>query len=189
MGMLDIEERVANMDELMRLLIERENLVYGLLFRDVIRVVTDKNLPTLIKESLSKAFSPSLSKYKEREVISLDCRTLKKGDAYGWMVSLSKKVKENPNLIVIIENITEIPYGPHCEDPQDIENLLGHSWRNDSIYFGDYHIDKTKLTVILTASPDNSEELGLKYRTDSYAWFPNFDKEWDELQQEIDKVR
>ena len=68
MGMLDIEERMANMDELMRLLIERENLVYGLLFRDVIRVVTDKNLPTLIKESLSKAFSPSLSKYKEREV-------------------------------------------------------------------------------------------------------------------------
>lgn len=53
MGILDIEERVANMDELMRLLIERENLVYGLLFRDVIRVVTDKNLPTLIKESLS----------------------------------------------------------------------------------------------------------------------------------------
>ena len=115
---------------------------------------------------------------------------MKKGDAYGWMASLAKAVEKTPNMIVIIENLAEIPSGPLCDDPQYVENLLGHSWKNDKIFFGEYCIDryKSNLSVILTATPEQKEFLGQRFRTDGYSWCEDFDVELDKIDNELDSL-
>ena len=126
----DIEDTLGNGDKMLQLREEKEDLIFEILIPGVERVVTTQNLPSLLKKELEKAIFPRLARYKNREIVSLDCRTLRKGDAYGWMASLSKKVEEVPDLIVVIENISEIPSDALCDDPQYLENLLGHSWKN-----------------------------------------------------------
>lgn len=156
MGILGtIDETLNKTDRVIELLKEKESLLFDLLNCPTAGIViTDHNLTQLLKESFDNAVFPLLSRYKGREIVSLDCRGLKKGDAYGWMVSLAKKVKEAPDLIAIIENIAEIPSGPQCDEPQYVENLLGHSWKNDVIFFGDNRIDATQMTILLTATPE-----------------------------------
>lgn len=113
---------------------------------------------------------------------------LTRGDALGFMTALAKKVEEVPDLILVIENIVEVYSDPLCDDPQNVENLLGHSWKNDVVCFADKRIDRSKMTVILTCTPDYKEELGTKYRTDGFAWIENFDDEWDEIENQIRKL-
>lgn len=113
-----------------------------------------------------------------------------KGDAYGWMARVAKAVEETPNMIVIIENLAEIPSGPLCDDLQYVENLLGHSWKNDKIFFGEYCIDRSKsnLSVILTATPEQKEFLGQRFRADGYSWCEDFDVELDKIDNELDSL-
>jgi hypothetical protein len=111
-----------------------------------------------------------------------------KSDAYGWMTLLAKAVKETPNLIVIIENIADIPSDPLCDDPQYVLNLLGHSWKNEKIFFGDYSIDRTQLTVILTATPEQKEFVGQQFRTDGYSWCEDFDVELDKIEEQLSEL-
>lgn len=81
----------------------------------------------------------------------------------------------------MIEHIAEILYGPQCDDPQYVENLLGHSWENGVVFFGDDMIDTTEMTVLLTVIPEYQDEVGVKCRVDSYAWISDFDKTLDEI--------
>lgn len=187
MGILGpIDETLHKTDKVIELRKEKESLLFDLLNCPAAGVViTDHNLTELLKESLDNAKFSLLSRYKGREIDSLDCRGLKKGDAYGWMVSLAKKVKETPDLIAIIENIAEIPSGPQCDEPQYVENLLGHSWKNDVIFFGDNRIDATQMTILLTATPEYEDYVGHKYRADSYTWIMEFDKDMDDIDNQI----
>ena len=192
MSTLDtIEIQLQRDDRVMELLQEREELIFELLGTvSANRVVTKRNLPQLICEAISNPISALLSRYKGCEVVSLDCRGLKKGDAYGWMASLAKAVEKTPNMIVIIENLAEIPSGPLCDDPQYVENLLGHSWKNDKIFFGEYCIDRSKsnLSVILTATPEQKEFLGQRFRADGYSWCEDFDVELEKIDNELDSL-
>ena len=115
---------------------------------------------------------------------------LTKADAQGWMARVAKTVEETSNMIVIIENLAEISSGPLCDDPQYVENLLGHSWKNDKIFFGEYCIDRSKsnLSVILTATPEQKEFLGQRFRTDGYSWCEDFDQELEKIDNELDSL-
>jgi hypothetical protein len=104
------------------------------------------------------------------------------------MVELSKKIAEVPDLILVVENISEIYSDPLCEDPLYVENLLGHSWKNEVVYFDDKRIDRSKMTVILTGTPDQKEVLGSKYRTDGFAWIESLDEELKDLNDRIKKI-
>ena len=196
MSILDpIDEQMARGDrwaEQMPVLTEMRELIISKLLVPVSanRVVTKRNLPQLIYEAITNPISALLSRYKGREVVSLDCRGLKKGDAQGWMARVAKAVEETPNMIVIIENLAEIPSGPLCDDPQYVENLLGHSWKNDMIFFGEYCIDryKSNLSVILTATPEQKEFLGQRFRADGYSWCEDFDVELDKIDNELDSL-
>ena len=196
MSLLDpIDEQMARGDrwaEQMPVLTEKRELIISKLLVPVSanRVVTKRNLPQLICEAITNPISALLSRYKGREVVSLDCRGLKKGDAQGWMARVAKAVEETPNMIVIIENLAEIPSGPLCDDPQYVENLLGHSWKNDKIFFGEYCIDRSKsnLSVILTATPEQKEFLGQRFRADGYSWNEDFDQELEKIDNELDSL-
>lgn len=94
-----VDETLNKADRAIELLEEKETWIFDLLnCASANIVITNHNLPHLVKEALDNAKFPLLSSYRGREIVSLDCRDLKKGDAYGWMVTLSKKVKETPDL-------------------------------------------------------------------------------------------
>jgi hypothetical protein len=152
------------------------------------RVVTTRNLSQIIIEAVNDPFCKQLSHLKGYEIVSLDCRGLTKADAQGWMAGLAKAVEETPNMIVIIENIADIPSDPLCDDPQYVLNLLGHSWKNEKIFFGDYSIDRTQLTVILTATPEQKEFVGQQFRADGYSWCEDFDVELDKIEEQLSEL-
>lgn len=184
MGILaDMEETLKRGDKLVELLQQREELFVDLLnCVSANIVVTEHNILQLLKDVLRTAFGEGLSKYKDCEVVSLDCKNLTKEDAFGWMVSLAKKVEQTPNLIVVIENLAEIFNEPMCNDAQYIANLLGHSWKNEKVFFGDYCIDCSELTIIITVTQEQKMDLYQKLRTDSYYWIENFDEEFEKVQ-------
>ena len=202
MSILDpLEEQLARGDrwaELMPVLTEkRELLISEILCPGIVyRVVTERNLPQFIDKEIKSSGefitlpgrTECLARHKDREVVSLDCKGLKKSDAYGWMSLLAKTVEKTPNLIVIIENIADIPSDPLCDDPQYVLNLLGHSWKNEKIYFGDFSIDRTQLTIILTATSEQKEFVGQQFRTDGYSWCEDFDQELEKIDNELDSL-
>lgn len=191
MSTLDtIEIQLQRDDRVMELLQEREELIFELLgTASANRVVTNRNISQLISETISNPISELLSRHKGREVVSLDCRGLCKGDAYGFMAIIAQKVGQGQHPIVIIENLAEIQEGSQCDNPQYVENLLGHSWKNDKIFFGEYMIDTSNLTVILTFAPKYAEELGVKFRTDSYSWIPDFDEKLEHIEKELNSLK
>ena len=190
MGILnDIETTLKKGDQICHLLEEKEELIFDLLIPGVSRVVTRHNLADILRLALEKACFPLLSKYKNREVVMLDCKGLTRKDTCGMMARLAEKAEKSPSLVVVIENIANVWSDPNCEDPQYVENLVGHSWKNEQIDFGDYHIDRTEMTVILTSTPEHQEELGQRYRTDSYPWVDDFDTKLDALQKAIDSLQ
>lgn len=111
----------------------------------------------------------SLESHKNRRIISLDCRSLKKGDAFGFLHQLSK---ETDDLIVVIENVTEIPEGDTSiyDDKIYVENLLIKAWKNEDIFAGDIHINRRKFTIILTCKLEDRDKLMNECGWCSYAW-------------------
>ena len=191
MGLLKGQETTQiDGDKVTELLKEQESLVYELLDTTSInRVVTKHNLPCLIGGSIKKAYFELLSDYKDHKIVNIDCKKATKADAYGWMVSLAKAVKENQKLIVIIEDIAELPTEMPSDDRLYIENLLGHSWKNKRVTFGEHEIDTTVLPVILTATPEYADQLGQMFRTDSYSWISDFDEEWEAIQHKLSEIK
>lgn len=183
------EDTLKNGDKIVRLLEEKEELIYGLLIPGVRRVVTSNNLVNILESSLKHACFPLLSRYKSREIVKLDCKGLTRKDTYGVMARVAEHAKKCPALIVVIENIAGVWSDPNCEDPQYVENLIGHSWKNEHIYFGDYCIDRTEMTVILTVTTEYQEVLEQKYRTDSYAWIEDWDSELEALQKAMERLQ
>ena len=172
------------------LLKEQESLVSELLdSTSASRVVTKYNLPTLIGEAIKNACFENLSSYKDYKIVSIDCTKTTMSDAYGWMVALANEAKINPKLIVVIENIVEFPSDMPSDERLSLETLLGHSWKNNIVTFGEYEIDATNLTIILTSSPEYANDLGQKYRNDSYAWIFDFDDEWEAIQQKFIELK
>ena len=187
MSILDpIEETMANGPKIMELLQERELEISSILSPvSANRVVTNHNLSALLRHSIDNATFEYLSQDKNREIVSIDCKSMTNADVYGAMVTIAKRVKETPDLIIVINNIAEVYNDPDCESPQYVENLLGHSWKTDKIFFGEYEIDASELTVILTATPEYKDVLGQKYRTDGYSWCDDFDQRLKEIEEQL----
>lgn len=101
---------------------------------------------------------------QDRPVIRWDTKTFKKYDAAGSMYQLSKLPKE-PKPIVIIENIAGIPDGDRntYDDPALVENILLHSWKNDTIQLTykdvPFQMNKRDYTVIFPTQPGDIEKL------------------------------
>ena len=191
MSTLDpIDIQLQRGDRVMELLQEREELVFELLGTVSANcVVTNRNISQLISETISNPISELLSCHKGREVVSLDCRGLCKGDAYGFMAIIAQKVGQGQCPIVIIENLAEIPEGSQCDNPQYVENLLGHSWKNDKIFFGEYCIDRSKLIVVLTVTPEQKEFLVQQFRTNGYSWNEDFNMEIEKIERQLNELK
>lgn len=191
-------------DKKQELLKEREGLFAVLLaggYASASLVPTKHNLPQLLSDVIAKAdSSPILTRLAAgREIVALDCRKLIKGVAREWITNIAKRVVAGEKFIVIIENITDIPSGPAnmYDDPQYVENILGHVWRDDYISIGDWDFSldrsavhkKRELSVILTSSPEHADEFEKKFRTDGYSWHEEFDDELERTQQELEEAQ
>jgi hypothetical protein len=96
---------------------------------------TERTLGQALQIVLDKSLF-DLKKHKNRRVISLDLRDLKKGDAYGFMKTLSRQIDDQ---ILVLENVTQISEGDPAiyDDKLYVENLLIRSWKNKRITAGE----------------------------------------------------
>ena len=106
-----------------------------------------------------------LQKQQGRPVISWDAKSFLKNDAIGSMYRLSKLPKE-PKPVIIIDNITQIPEAVSdiYDDPALIENVLLHSWKNDTIYLthwqdGPFELNRMDYSVIFPVRPGELKNL------------------------------
>ena len=100
-----------------------------------------------------------------RLIIRWDASRFRKGDTIGTMYALSKLPKES-NPIIIFENIADIPDGDRniYDDPVLVENILLHSWKNDTIYLthpqdDPFQLSKWDYTVIFPVKPGDLQKL------------------------------
>lgn len=156
--------------------------------------VTD--LQQIISQAEEPMWEP-LKKHAGRPIRVLDCKTLRKYDAIGWLEAVSKLPK-SPTPILVIENITEIPEENAVHDnPKYVENLLVHSWKNEKIdhYFKGPDQVSRKFTlkshdylVFLTWSPDRASKINNVWNaSDNLAWIGNFQKYKDDFISDLDK--
>lgn len=144
-------------------------------------------------------FVDKVKMYAEKEsrpLRILDCRTLKKWDAIGFLERLTMMPKSS-RPIVIIQNITEIPVGNGqyyryvgndttfvntsiYDDPKYVESILVHSWRQDPDPLTNkngkqFIITPYDYTVFLTWSSKTSEIINKVWcASDSLAWIGSF---------------
>ena len=88
-----------------------------------------------LNEIIQHIANPNKESQKQRPIFSIDCRTLCKGDAYGWLSNIANATEQVADPIIIIENITQVPDGNHAthDDPMYVTNLLLRSWKNEQI--------------------------------------------------------
>lgn len=116
-----------------------------------------------------------LKKQQGRPVYRWDAKTFKKYDAIGSMYQLSKLPKE-AKPIVIIENIADIPDGDRniYDDPEHVENVLLHSWKNDTIHLTykgvPFQMNKGDYTVIFPVKPGDLQKLRRGIRSDGFGF-------------------
>ena len=113
---------------------------------------------------------PILKKQEGRPFVELDCKTLGKGDAIGFLYYLSK-CSLNPDkpmkpMIVLISNITDIPSCANCDDPVYVENLLLHSWKESPAHhthpkFGSFELQPRDFTIIIPIKKDKAQNINL----------------------------
>ena len=132
---------------------------------------------------IKNAKNDMLKEHESRKIHPIDCRTLRKGDAYGWLSAVSKASK---NPILVIEHLTEIPDGDRSiyDDPAYVTNLLLRSWKNEDIYAGDLEIDRRQFTVILACRDIDAQEFERECALCSYGWCGDFDsylEEWKNI--------
>lgn len=135
---------------------------------------------------VKNAVNDVLQKHHSRNIYSIDCRYLRKGDAYGWLSAVSKASKDS---ILVIEHLTEIPDGDRTiyDDPTYVTNLLLRSWKNEDIYAGDLQIDRRQFTVILACRDIDAQEFARECALCSYEWCGDFDsylEEWKKIATE-----
>lgn len=134
-----------------------------------------------------------------RPIYSIDCKTLCKNDAIGFLEIMSKQ-SDLVRPIVLIENITEIPDEDSVHDnPEYVKNILIHSWKNpindfyNPISKNHFHIKPDDFVVLLTApSVPQKNTLETVWRaSDGFAFggdYVNDKKEYISVNLEIDKT-
>ena len=126
---------------------------------------------------------PMLRPHIGQPVYSIDCRCLCKGDAIGWLETVSKLPK-SPKPILVVENITDIPEEDDKHDnPQYVRNILMHSWKNPRNDFFNIHsgncfsINPIDYKVFITWTPEKRELTKvIREPSDGYALVDNLEK-------------
>ena len=188
MSLLDDEEVLLN-DKTIEIRAEWEkHLAAVLLQRGGVSafVYGHESLAKHIEQLVKNAIAPIMKRHQSRDIFSIDCRTLRKGDAYGWLSAVSKASKDS---ILVIEHLTEIPDGDRTiyDDPTYVTNLLLRSWKNEDIYAGDLQIDRRQFTVILACRDIDAQEFARECALCSYEWCGDFDsylEEWKKIATE-----
>ena len=149
----------------------------------------DINYKTSFAETLHKTTqkidNPKYSSHKSRTIFSIDCRTLRKGDALGWLSKIAESAKDIHDPIIIIENVTQVPVGDNSiyDDSIYATNLLLRSWKNEHIYASGIHINRSNYTVILTCPPQDTNILKKECGLCSYAWIGEYENHIKELRE------
>ena len=119
-----------------------------------------------------------LKSQQGRPIIRWDASKFCKNDAVGSMYRLMKR-KDKP--IVIIENIAEIPDGDRniYDDPVIVENILLHSWKDDTIHLthpqhGPFQLNKWDYTVIFPVKPGDFQKLHHSIKGDGFGLMKSF---------------
>ena len=106
-----------------------------------------------------------LKKQQGRPVIRWDAKTFRKNDAIGSMYKLSKQPKD-VKPVVIIENITEIhdAINDIYDDPILVENVLLHSWKNDTIHLthwqeGPFELNRLDYSIVFPVKSGDLAKL------------------------------
>lgn len=144
------------------------------------------SLAQRLHDIVVNAVNEGLKEHQTRDIYSIDCRYLRKGDAYGWLSAVSKASK---NPILVIEHLTEVPDGDRSiyDDPAYVTNLLLRSWKNEDIYAGDLEIDRRQFTVILACRDIDAQEFARECALCSYGWCGDFDsylEKWKKIATE-----
>lgn len=150
----------------------------------------NKELETIVSPSYL-ALTDSVKQHIGRPVYVIDCKTVCKYDAIGWLREASK-LPLFPTPILIIENITEIPDEDAVHDNrQYVEDLLVHSWKNEINHFTDnrknqnleqFTLKPHDYLVFLTWAPDCAEKINNVWNaSDGLAWIGNFQEYKDEF--------
>ena len=167
------KDLIENEEQLKQTMVEEENI--ALLLGPGACVVETNDTEEFVASLLEKlsvdytvlAHGPLADRLKSqqgRPVYRWDAKTFKMYDAEGSMYQLSKLPKD-PKPIVIIENIADIPDGDRnvYDDPEHIENILLHSWKNDTIHLTykdvSFQMNKWDYTVIFPIKPEDVNTL------------------------------
>lgn len=129
------------------------------------------------------ALTNRFKKHIGRPIYPLDCRSLCKGDAIGWLEGVSQLPK-NSSPILVIENITEIPEEDNNhDDPRILRNILLHGWKNAKTEFfnrksgNNFTIVPEDYTVFITWTPENRAKLDTIWNaSDGLAWIGNLEE-------------
>ena len=104
--------------------------------------------------------------HQGRPVLILDCATLCKDDAKGFLHKLSK-MPDTPKPIVVIKNITDIPPQDDVhDDPRYVENLLLNSWKEVIAHhtfpkFGSFEVIFGNYTVLIPVDVNKKNRVNL----------------------------
>lgn len=173
MGLFD-KDLIENDEHFKQTMVEEENI--ALLLGPGACVVETNDTESFVASLLEKLsvdyavlsngpLADRLKSQQGRPVYRWDAKTFKKYDAVGSMYKLSLLPKE-PKPIVIIENIADIPDGaPNIyDDPALVENILLHSWKDDTIRLthheeGPFQLNKSDYTLIFPIKPEDVNKL------------------------------
>lgn len=185
MSLLDDEDvLIENSEKELRIKEEFERNISISLLNNISATVVKGNSSIVPKlKSIIDAGVFSLKEYKSRDIISIDCRHLCKGDAFGWLKSIADNLNKGTinKPILVIENADKIPVGDSkiYDVPQYVENILVRSWKEESVVSGDLFLDWKKLgcSVIITYCDDNSTQFLRTSGLCSYAYLGDLDFE------------
>ena len=173
MGLFD-KDLIENEEHFKQMIAEEENIALSI--GSGAYLVETKDTEAFIDSLLEKLsvdytvlgngpLADRLKSQQDRPVYRWDAKTFKKYDAVGSMYKLSLLPKE-PKPIVIIENIADIPDGaPNIyDDPALVENILLHSWKDDTIRLthheeGPFQLNKSDYTLIFPIKPEDVNKL------------------------------
>lgn len=184
MGLFD-KDLIENDEHFKQTMVEEENI--ALLLGPGACVVETNDTESFVASLLEKlsvdytvlANDPLADRLKSqqgRPVYRWNAKTFKKyDDAVGSMYKLSLLTKE-PKPIVIIENIADIPDGDRniYDDPEHVENVLLHSWKNDTIHLTykgvPFQMSKCDYTVIFPVKPGDLQKLRHSIMSDGFGF-------------------
>lgn len=179
------KDLIENEEQLKQTMVEEENI--ALLLGPGACVVETNDTESFVASLLEKLsvdyavlsngpLADRLKSHQGRPVYRWDVKTFKKYDAIGSMYQLSKLPKE-PKPIVIIENIADIPDGDRSiyDDPALVENILLHSWKDDTIHLhhyknGPFQMSKCDYTVIFPVKPGDLQKLRHSIKSDGFGF-------------------